>query len=186
MLRRFLLIISFAFVVLTPRAVSGQDQSSNTLKIGDSRPELNFKLLNGRSGPTWAELEGKVAVIDFWASWCGPCIKSFPMLNELQKKFRGMPVEFYSITYEPQNKIAGLLREHPLRTKVGIDNDLATFKSFRAWGVPSVYIFDRKGKVVAAILVEDLTEAVVKDALAGRIPNVKQTTGWKDPKGAEQ
>jgi thiol-disulfide isomerase/thioredoxin len=161
-------------------------QTSNTLKVGDLRPEINFNLIDGRRGPSWGDLEGKVVVIDFWATWCAPCVKSFQKFNELESKFRGQPIEFFSIAYEPLEKVSGFLRKHPLRTTVGIDNDLATFKSFRAWGVPSVYIFDRKGTVISAILAEDLTSDVITEAVAGRIPKVEQNKGWNDPKGAEE
>ena len=185
MMRCFILTVALGLVSFAD-PVDSALQTSNTLKIGDERPELNFALLDGRKGPTWHDLEGQVVVIDFWATWCAPCVASFPRLNALQAKFRGQPIRFYSITYEPAAKVSALLRDHPLRTTVGIDNDLATFKAFRAWGVPSVYIFDREGTVVSAIQAEDLTEAVVRDVLAGRIPQVKQNKGWDDPKGAEE
>jgi thiol-disulfide isomerase/thioredoxin len=186
MTRRYFLIISLSLILLAAPVITGQEQTSTTLKVGDSRPELNFKLQSGRPGPTWSDLEGKVVVFDFWASWCAPCIAAIPKLNDLEQKFRGKPVKFYSITYEAPAKVAELLKTHPLRTIVGFDNDLATFKAFRSWGIPAVYIFDRKGSVVAAILAEDLTEAVIDEALAGRIPKVEQTMGWKDPAGAEK
>ncbi len=176
-----LILVLFSWLVVT-----GQEQTSTTLKIGDSRPELNFNLSNGSRGPSWYELEGKVVVFDFWASWCAPCIASIPKLNDLQSKFHDKPVKFYSITYESPQKVAEFLRAHPLRTIVGFDNDLATFKSFRSWGIPGIYMFDRKGNVIAVTGTEELTEAVVNDALAGRIPKVKQYMGWRDPAGAEK
>jgi thiol-disulfide isomerase/thioredoxin len=175
--------LAILWLSLTAGAVA---QTPNTLKIGDSRPELNFTLLDGRPGPNWDDLKGQVVVIDFWATWCAPCVKSFQTFNELELKFRGQPIRFFSIAYEPREKVSGFLTKHPLRTTVGIDNDLATFKSFRAWGVPSVYIFDRKGTVISAILAGDLTPEVMSEAVAGRIPEVEQNTGWNDPKGAEE
>ncbi len=58
--------------------------ASAALKVGDTLPDLaSFKL----EGKLPASLKGKVVVVDFWASWCLPCAKSFPVLDELQKKY---------------------------------------------------------------------------------------------------
>ena len=54
----------------------------------------------------------------------------------------GAPVEFYSLTYEPKAKAAAFLAKHPMRTVVGLDDDLKTFTSFIAWGIPMSYVID--------------------------------------------
>ena len=125
-------------------------------------------------------------VLDFWATWCPPCIASVPHLNKLVSRFESEPVRFVSISYETEETVRGFLEEHPLETMVVLDNDFATFKSFAAWGVPNVVLVSRKGIIAGVIHPEDLSEEVIGDLLAGRIPAVKQAEAYPDPEGAEK
>ncbi len=154
-----------------------------TLKIGDRLPQVDFVLADG-SRIQRDDLLGRFVVIDFWATWCAPCIAAFPKLNKLDRRFADRPVDFYSVTYETPAKIRSVLEHQPLITAIGFDNDLATFKAFQAWGIPA--IFDPEGIVVSALHPNHLTETVLETALAGDIPDVEQTRGWPDPEGAEE
>ena len=154
-------------------------------KLGTERPELSFQLLSGMPNPTWQALEGRVVLIDFWATWCTPCIESIPRLNELHTKFEKEKVTFFSVTYEPPPYVRDFLREHPISSEVGIDDSLNTFKTFQAWGIPVIFIFDSKGKLVATVHPNNLTPEVISAALRGEIPQVKQAVPWSDPTGAE-
>jgi thiol-disulfide isomerase/thioredoxin len=106
---------------------------SSLPKIGTERPELSLHLLSGGPDPRWQTLEGQVVVMDFWATWCPPCIDSIPHLNELRTKFEKEKVKFFSVTYEPAQYVREFLKEHPMATEVAIDDSLNTFKTFRAW-----------------------------------------------------
>jgi thiol-disulfide isomerase/thioredoxin len=154
------------------------------MEVGRTRPLIDFTTVTGNH-PTWTHLKGKVVVIDFWASWCGPCIASFPQINELQKEFANSPIVFYSVSYETRAMVRTVTRKHPLETQVALDNDFHTFKSFGAWGLPVVFIFDANGALAAEIDPTDLNAAVLKTVLAGKRPTVPQQKGWPDPAGAE-
>jgi cytochrome c biogenesis protein CcmG/thiol:disulfide interchange protein DsbE len=163
-----------------------QDGTTPSLpKLGTERPELSFQLLAGGPAPTWQALEGRVVVMDFWATWCAPCIASIPRLNELHRKFEKEKVTFFSVTYEPPLYVREFLKEHPIASEVGVDDSLNTFKTFQAWGIPVIYIFDSKGKLVATVHPNNLTPEVISAALRGEIPQVKQAVPWHDPAGAE-
>lgn len=154
-------------------------------KIGTERPELSFQLLSGGPDPKWQTLEGQVVVMDFWATWCAPCIDSIPHLNELHTKFAKEKVTFFSVTYEPAQYVREFLKEHPMAAEVAIDDSFNTFKTFRAWGIPVIFVFDSKGKLVATVHPNNLTAEVLSEALRGEIPKVKQAVPWHDPAGAE-
>ena len=167
---------------------NGQDEPTtqpSLPKIGTERPELSLHLLSGGSDPKWQTLEGQVVVMDFWATWCTPCIDSIPHLNELHTKFEKEKVKFFSVTYEPPGYVREFLKEHPMAAEVAIDDSFNTFKTFRAWGIPVIFIFDAKGKLVATVHPNNLTPEVLYAALRGEVPKVKQATPWHDPAEAE-
>jgi len=155
------------------------------LEVGTRQPLLDVTTLCGNRHPNWSELSGKVVIVDFRATWCGPCIASFPRLNELKSQSMGKPVEFLSVSYETKGQVEQVLRKFPLHTTVSLDNDFRTFKAFNAWGIPSVFVFDTKGSLAAVVYPEDLSLGLIQTVLNGRIPDVEQEKAWDDPAGAE-
>jgi thiol-disulfide isomerase/thioredoxin len=125
----FLLFFTF---ILQGAATLGQDY---VLKVGELPPTLDFNRLYHSSEEnqlSWNDLDNRVVVLDFWATWCPPCIESVPHLNQLVREFQDSSVTFISITYEPEHMVKPFLEKYPLRTIIGIDNDFAMFKSYKA------------------------------------------------------
>ena len=179
-----LLLLLSAILAAPP--VMAEENAWHTLRVGEAVPELNFSLLDGTPGPTRADLQGKVTVLDFWATWCVPCIEAFPRLEKLASRFEKEGVEFYSITYEPPSMARPFLAKKGFDVRACTDDDFTTFKAFRAWGIPTVYIIDRKGTIASVVHPEDLDESVIQSVIDGRIPKVAQSRGWSDGEGAEE
>jgi thiol-disulfide isomerase/thioredoxin len=176
-----------AFLVIVAFTVLAADSPlPRKLPVGVAAPRLDFRLIDGSLAPSWRSLRGNVVIVDFWASWCAPCAAAIPHLDALQAELTGERVRFYAVTYEPRGKAKAFLAKHPMQSPVGIDDDLATFRAFIAWGIPMTYVIDRNGTVAAVVNPSRLAAANIRDVLAGKLPDVEQHPGWNDPAGAEK
>ncbi len=96
----------------------------------------------------YSENKGKVIVLNFWATWCGPCRREIPELNELVKKFEGnKEVIFLAITDEDKRTVQNFLKKQEFLYKVAI-NGRKLRREFKVNAFPTHFIIDKKGKVV--------------------------------------
>ncbi len=180
---RSITLISLLFCTLF---VALAQKDEGTLKVGDRPPALDFTPYKSQEPVSWNSLKDRVVVVEFWATWCPPCIGNIKHMNELVKTFGDEPVTFISVTHEGAKTVQRFLKDHPIDAIVGLDNDFAMFRSFKAWGIPMVVLVDKKGKISGVMHPNNLNESVINEALAGRVPVVKPAEAWPDPQGAEK
>lgn len=92
---------------------------------------------------------GKVVLLDFWASWCTPCRKSFPWMNALQKKYAAQGLTVIAVNLDMEKRLAAeFLQVTPAQFRVEYDpkGDLATKLNVSA--MPTSFLLDRNGKIV--------------------------------------
>jgi thiol-disulfide isomerase/thioredoxin len=157
---------------------------SQPVKKGDIAPEI--KLSYVFQGPpindiTIHNLKGKVVVLEFWATWCPPCIGAFPHMNRLVEQFEGKDVKFISISIDEGNdavhKIRYLLSGHPLHTWIVKDGTAnSTRTSYGIYGLPATVIIDKAGRISSYILPEELTEKLLNLLLSEK--PVTSTPEW--------
>ncbi len=126
-----------------------------TLTIGDSAPRPNVqKILKGNTdfdGFT----PGKVTVMEFWATWCGPCKAGMPHLSELQKEYKEQGVDIIGVSNEKLAVVESFIEQPQWDKKTGytiaVDRDGATnaayMKAAKRNGIPCAFVVDGEGKV---------------------------------------
>jgi len=116
-----------------------------------SAPAFSLKDMNG--GPISNEsLKGRVVLLDFWATWCAPCLKSMPELQALHAKYaeRGFAVVGISIDEGGPAKVKKFIGAKRITYPIAMDaaKDPA-WDAFRVKAVPAAYLLDREGRIVA-------------------------------------
>ena len=95
-----------------------------------------------------AQYRGEVVMINFWASWCGPCRQEFPLLESIYKKYGKMGFTLLGVNVEPDSQAANeWLKQTPVSFPILYDKDSKVSKLYDVAGMPSTVIIDRSGKL---------------------------------------
>ncbi len=143
--------------------------------VGDVAPPLSAdSWLQTPEGAevSWEALRGKVVVLEFWGTWCGPCVAAIPHLNDLAEKFADEEVVFLSVTFEDEATIRPFLEKRPMRSWIGLDRDKSMPTAYGVKGWPTTVLVDKNGKVAAVTYPMSLTAKPLRDMLAGRPPTL--------------
>jgi len=126
-------------------AFLGSNAAAGGLKTGDTFPDL---AASGLEGDLPAELKGKTVLVDFWASWCGPCKQSFPVMEELQKRYRPRGLVIIAISVDQNKKdMAEFLKKNPVSFTVARDAAQKLVARVDVAAMPSSFLLDGQGKV---------------------------------------
>ena len=164
--RRILVALTFMGAAL----LAGRAQAA-LLKTGDTAPPLSIeKLVQAPQNAvaSWDAFKGKVVVVEFWATWCGPCVQQIPHMNELVDKFQGKPVQFLSVTDEDEATVQAFLKKRPMKAWIALDTDQSMYDAYQVFSIPYLALVDAKGQVAAILHPAELTAARIENVLAGK------------------
>ena len=98
--------------------------------------------------PLLKSLNGKVVLVDFWASWCTPCLQSFPWMNELQRKHFEKGLVIVAINLDQDRALAdAFLKKVPAKFRIEYDAEGTIAREFDVQAMPTSFLIDREGKV---------------------------------------
>lgn len=137
-------------------ALSGQTQAPpmkrGVVKVGDPAP--NFQLYDLNGDPVMlSEYRGSIVLLNFWATWCGPCLVEMPSMEVLYKTFDRKDFEILAISTDAQ----GVVVTRPFRNELGLtfpilhDSDYRVGLAYGARSLPMTFLVDRKGIIIHRI-----------------------------------
>jgi len=136
---KYMLVCAVLMIVHLPLALadSAEGPAPNfTLKDGDGK---NMRL---------SDLHGQVVLINFWASWCGPCRQEMPLLDELYTQYKPLGFTILGVNVEEDSSSAkDMLKKIPVTFPVVFDNESKVSKLYNVVAMPSTVLVDRNGNM---------------------------------------
>jgi thiol-disulfide isomerase/thioredoxin len=126
---------------------SGRMPGTEAALVGKPAPDFELDLLEGGRFRL-AQRKGRVLVLDFWATWCGPCMQAMPQVERVMQEFRERGVELVAVNLqENPEQITNTLERQKLHPSVALDRDGTVAEKYGAHAIPQTVIIDRKGTV---------------------------------------
>jgi thiol-disulfide isomerase/thioredoxin len=149
--------------------------NAQIVKVGDLLPDYQFeKVINySKSTLNLRETKDKILIVEFWGTWCGPCIPALEHLDELQKKFKN-DVIVVGISDDTEERLNKFLLKRPVGIPLVSDPMNKSYKFFKVPAVPRTFISNRKGEIVSITHPSEITEESIKQLILGQKVQFKQ------------
>ena len=146
----------------------GRSPGLDSPLVGKPAPDFELPLLGGNGKKFHlADSKGHIVVLDFWATWCGPCLQTMPLVEKVIHEFADQGVQLVGVNLEEQAKqITSTMERHKLQLTVAMDQDGVVAGKYEANAIPQTVVIDREGKIVRLFvgggphLAEQLREAL--------------------------
>ncbi|MCK4819367.1 TlpA family protein disulfide reductase [bacterium] len=135
------MIICSVFVFLTTACARGSKSF-----MGTTPPEISAGQWINTGPLSLAGLKGKTVVLEFWATWCPPCLQTIPHLREMYNKYKDKGVVIISLTAEKASVVKPFVKQNNMTYPIGIAS--STSNAYGVTGIPHALIINASGKVV--------------------------------------
>lgn len=129
-------------------APAGSGAAAPSAARRPAAPDFSLRDLNGRA-VSLKDFRGKVVMLDFWATWCGPCRESIPVLKALREKYgpQGFEVVGLSVDEVPED-VAEFVARHGVKYPVALESGSGVAGQYGVSGIPATFLLDADGAVV--------------------------------------
>jgi peroxiredoxin len=142
----FKIVSKLTLIILFSFFLSGM--ASPPLRVGGPAPSFELENLKGETFKS-SDLKNKVVILNFWATWCVPCIKEVPELKKAYVSFKDNDVEIIAINFaETRSKVEGFVEKHNLNFPVLLDKYGDVSQDYRVRNLPVTYIISPDGIIV--------------------------------------
>ncbi len=155
---------------------SGGSSGTESPLVGKPAPDFELELLDGKKFHL-AESKGKVVVLDFWATWCGPCIQAMPQVEKAAGAFPEKDVLLVAVNLqETPAQIKTMMERHQLHPpRVALDKDGSIAEKYQANAIPQTVVIGRDGNITRLFVgggpnLEDQLKDAIKATLSGEKP----------------
>ncbi len=123
--------------------------SSNSFAVFNQAPDIELPGVD--KNVKLEDFRGKVVYLDFWASWCVPCKKSFPWMDKIKQRYSNQGFEIIAVNLDKDRKQANtFLKRMDVSFTVAFDESGSSASAYKLKGMPSSYLIGRDGKVYAS------------------------------------
>jgi uncharacterized protein (TIGR03435 family) len=147
---------------------------AQALKVGDNLPNYQLKSVVSYKADSlnFKDTKGKILIIEFWGTWCSPCIPALQHLDELRNKFPD-DVFVVGISDDSKERLTKFLTKRVVSIPLASEKDMKLNGIFAFNMVPHTIIADKNGKIIAITSPNEVTEEKIKEIIAGKKPDFK-------------
>lgn len=169
------------FKTLKKRLAEDTKKAAMAKQVNYPAPQFSLKDLDGNEVSLQA-LSGKIVILDFWATWCGPCKASFPAMQILVNQYKSNPdVKFLFIdtwqkekTDEEKHKVVSVYIKNKAYTfQVLLDNEFKVVKDYKITGIPTKIVIDKKGNIRYNLIGAQTNEGLLLDEMEAMIESLQ-------------
>jgi peroxiredoxin len=153
----------------------GRPSGMESALVGKPAPDFELGMLDGKKFRL-SKSRGRIVILDFWATWCGPCVQALPQVDQVHREFAGRNVEVIAVNLEETPKaIAPMLERHKLELPVALDQDGAIAARYGVTSIPQTLVINAEGTVVRHFIgggphLGESLQAILKELLEGPSP----------------